>query len=179
MKIAIDLDDVTIDFITDLLLFYNKRSGKSIKKDDVKTYNFWDVWGGTREEAVEIVNDFHDSDHFYKLEPMSKAVESIKKLAKDNEIYFITARPIHFKEKTEKWLQQHLSEININLIFTGKFHDPEKSKSKAEICKELGIKLILEDSSSTTKECLDSGIDVILFTQPWNANYEDIDNCTN
>ena len=173
MKIAIDLDDVTIDFVNDLLSFYNQKSGKSIRKEDVKTYNFWDVWGGTREEAVEIVNDFHDSDHFHKLKPVSEAIESIRELSKEHEIFFITARPIHQKEKTEKWIKKHLSETSINLIFTGKFHNPEKSKSKAEVCKELEIKLILEDSWNNAKECLDLGIKVILFTQPWNLSFND------
>ena len=43
-----------------------------------------------------------------------------------------------------------------------------QASTKAEICSELGIKVILEDSGETAIECAQKNISVILFDKPWN-----------
>lgn len=64
MKIAIDLDEVIADFIDALLNFYHGKTGKLHRKEEFKEYKFWPVWGITREEAVKIVDEFHESHKF-------------------------------------------------------------------------------------------------------------------
>ena len=68
---------------------------------------------------------------------------------------------------TLSWMNKHFQSSGLNIIHTGKFQD-EMAKSKYDICKELGISLILEDNKKTSLECATNGMDVILFDQPWN-----------
>lgn len=65
MLIRIDLDDVLADFINSLIRFHNQTYGTDLTKDQFHSYNFWEVWGGNREEAIQKVYKFHTT-HFYQ-----------------------------------------------------------------------------------------------------------------
>ena len=80
MKIGIDLDEVTAEFLVALSKFYHAKSGKLFKKEDFFSYNFWEIWEGTREEAIRITDEFHNSDYFNKILPVEKAIDSINSL---------------------------------------------------------------------------------------------------
>ncbi|MCH7568532.1 MAG: hypothetical protein IIA87_03850 [Nanoarchaeota archaeon] len=171
MKIGIDLDEVTADLMSQLLKFYYKKTGRLIKKENFNSYNWWDVWGGTREEAIKIYYQFYDSEEFDNIKPIEKAIESINYLGDKNELFIITSRPFAHKEKTEKWIEKYLSESSIKIIYSNDFYG-KKGNSKAAICKRLGIKLIIEDLGKYALECAQSDIKAILFDRPWNKEYE-------
>ncbi|MBS3091558.1 hypothetical protein J4217_03875 [Candidatus Pacearchaeota archaeon] len=59
MKIALDLDEVIADFMTALLIFYHKKTGKLYKKEDFPEWKWWPLLGETREEAIKNVDEFH------------------------------------------------------------------------------------------------------------------------
>ncbi len=106
--------------------------------------------------------------------PVEDSVDTLKNILKDHEIIIITSRPISWKEKTEKWIGKHLSKINAKGIYSGDFHS--QGKTKAEICEELKIVLMIEDNKNYALECAKRGIQVILFDKPWNVgiNHENI-----
>jgi len=171
MKIGLDMDEVIVEFVEHMLKFYHLKTGKKIEKNKVTSYDFWEVWGGTREETLKLIDEFHDSDYFDKIHPVENAVESINRLIDKNEIYVITSRPGHFKEKTEEWFKKNFKDGRFKVLFSNDFHKG-KGKTKAEICKELGIKLMIEDSLKMSLDCANSGIKVILFDKPWNQGIE-------
>ncbi len=41
-------------------------------------------------------------------------------------------------------------------------------KKKAEVCKELGIDIMIDDSINVCKKCSDNNIECILFETPYN-----------
>ena len=171
MKIGIDLDEVIADFMDALLIFYHKKKQKLHNKNEFKEYKFWPVWGITREEAIKLVDEFHETNKLDDVKPAELAVQEINSLLKNgDELYVITARPIRFKQKVEDWIKYHLKTEKIEVIHAGDFHKDQAS-TKAEICKELGIKIILEDLGETAVQCAESGIKVILFDKPWNKNF--------
>jgi uncharacterized HAD superfamily protein len=85
---------------------------------------------------------------------------------KSHEIIVITSRPARFKSKTELWIKHHLG-IHLEVVHSGDFHNDGRA-TKAQICKELKIPILLEDAPETAIECANSGINVVLFDQPWN-----------
>jgi uncharacterized HAD superfamily protein len=170
MRIGIDLDEVTVGFMKHLLKFYHKKTGKLFKEKDFISYDLWETLGGTREEAIDLVEEFHNSEDFENIEPIENSFESIRKLVECNEIFIITARPSNWKEKTERWARKHLAEINPRIIYSGDFY--EQGKTKAEICEELGINLMIEDNKSYALACAEKGIKVLLFDKPWNQMFE-------
>ena len=106
MRIGIDIDEVTADLIGKFLEYYNQKYGRDIYRENVENYNLWEnqIFDNlnSKEEAISVVNDFHDSDFFDEMELIEGAKESIKKLNENNEIFFITARIEKFKEKTKR-----------------------------------------------------------------------------
>ncbi len=166
MKIGIDLDEVTINFMDSLNKFYHKKTGKLYKKEHYKSYNWWELWGCTREEAIAVEHEFVTSKNYEEMEPIENAIESINKLVDKNELFIITSRPEKNKEKTLKWINKHLNRIKAEIIFSGDFHGG--AKTKVEICKDLQIDIILEDNKDYALACAGAGIKVILFDKPWN-----------
>jgi uncharacterized protein len=169
MRIGIDLDEVTVNFVDHLLEFYHKKTGKIFKKQDFFSFDFWEVLGGTREDMVDLIEEFHSSEDFEYIKPIENSPESIRKLVKNNEIFIITARPLSWKEKTEKWTKEYLSEINPIVIHSGEIY--EDGKTKAEICEEMGIEILIEDNKKYALGCAERGIKVVLFDKPWNQDF--------
>jgi 8-oxo-dGTP pyrophosphatase MutT (NUDIX family)/uncharacterized HAD superfamily protein len=169
MKIGLDLDEVTAEFLEHMIRYYNAANGKNLSKEDFHSYNFWEVWGGTREESIEMADKFHNSKGFDKIHPAENAIESIRSIASKNKFMIITSRPKNWKTKTERWVRRHLGDINCKIIYTNDFHKG-KGKTKSEICIEEGIGVMVEDHEKYSVECAEKGIKVILFDKPWNKN---------
>lgn len=53
MNVGVDLDEVLADFLPSLMDYHNENYGTDFKKEDFHSYQFWHVWGGTREEAIQ------------------------------------------------------------------------------------------------------------------------------
>ncbi len=170
MKIGIDIDEIITEYVESIIEFYKNKTGRTLLREDFKTYHFWETWGGTRKEAIQIVEEFFNSELFDSIKPVKDSIQSINNLSKNNELIFITSRPDHWKEKTEDWLKRNL-DSPVKVIFTSDFHTGE-GKKKAEICRELKSGLILEDNEKYAIECANTGIKVILFDKPWNQNSE-------
>ncbi|MCX6741873.1 MAG: hypothetical protein NTX24_01700 [Candidatus Pacearchaeota archaeon] len=126
--------------------------------------------GITKQEAIDIVNEFHEKSTFDDVKPLELALESINNLLeKKHELFVITARPIRLKKKVEDWINHYLKDSSIKIIHSGDFHEGQAA-NKADICLKLGIGLLLEDKRETVIECAEKGIKVILFDNPWNKN---------
>ncbi len=166
MKIGIDLDDVTADFFNPLLEWHNEKYNRSDKREEFKEFAWYPIWQISREEAIKRVDEFHETHKIEEVKPLKGAINSINKLSKDNELFIITGRPIRFKSRAEQWIKYHTKK-EIPIINAGEFHKGQAA-SKAEICKELEISILLEDAPETALDCANQGIKVILFNNSWN-----------
>jgi uncharacterized HAD superfamily protein len=166
MKIGIDFDDVTVDFFNSLLKWHNKKYNRKDKREDFKEFAWWPIWNISREEAVKRVDEFHETHKVQDIQPMKESIPSLNKLSKDNELIVITGRPSRFKSRVQEWLLHHFKK-NLEIIHAGEFHKGQGG-TKAEICKELNIPILLEDAPETALDCANQGIKVILFDKPWN-----------
>jgi len=171
MHIGLDLDEVVAEFFDEVIKFYHKKTGELHKKENMKSYNFWELWDISREEAVNLIEDFHENHNVDTITPVEKAIESVNHLLTKNKITIITARPSKFKHKVESWLNKHFPEANLEVIYASGFHG-NQYKTKPQICKDINVDLIIEDSLQTAKECATKGIKVILFDKPWNQSQE-------
>lgn len=168
MKIGVDFDDVVTEFTDSLMEFYHKKYGKKVKRGEIKEWDWGLYWGISRELATKKVDEFHETHSVENVRPLEGAIISLKKLIKCNEVIIITGRPIRFKLKVETWLQHHIKG-KLTIIHAGEWHK-HQAASKADICKELGIPVILEDAPNTALDCAKEGIKVLLFDKPWNKN---------
>jgi uncharacterized HAD superfamily protein len=170
-KIAIDVDDVLADFHTTLLNWHNETYGTFLKTEDVKSYFFNQIWGGTIEEAIKKVNDFHNSVYSKKIPPIIYSVSSIDILSKENELFVVTSRPSFLEKETEVWLDKFFQNKFSRIFHSSNHYSKAENsgKSKLEICRELNAYALIDDSLDYIKQCTSTNIKGILFGDyPWN-----------
>lgn len=172
-KIGIDLDDTLTDSLTKLIAYYNATFGTHLKPEDFTTLKFHKVWGGTGEEAVKIVNAFQHSHYFLEISPVLDSVESTRVLSKESELFVITARHEERKEETERWLDKFFRGIFSGVYYSANHYTRAESLGgkKADLCRDLGISVLIDDSIDYVMQTISAGIDAILFGDyGWNRD---------
>jgi uncharacterized HAD superfamily protein len=174
MRVAIDLDDVLIEFAAGFIDFHNSVFGTSFQFDEFHSFIFWKVWGGTQEDNIKEIYDYYKSDHFKNIKLVSGAFEAIFKLSKDNELFIITSRNEDTEQLTKEQVHSFFPNMFDEIYFTSNYSLSNKSKSKAMVCDELDIDVFIEDSADNANQSVREGRKVFLFNKPWNIN-TDID----
>lgn len=117
-SIAIDMDGVIADIEPHLIEWYKKETGVALNQDMIK--------GLGEEEAFsdkEALHKILNTESFFRTAPvMDGAIETVKSLMKEYEIFIVSAAmefPLSLFEK-RAWLQEHFPFINWkNIIFCG------------------------------------------------------------
>jgi len=170
MLIGIDIDDVLLHFTPALIEYHNHTYKTSLTYDQFKSPNFWEVWGGTKEESRKKVDDFFKTTYFRKMQPIVGAKEALFELRKKHNLVNITARPNYLETETREAINKYFPD-SIQKIYLRDYYDFRKY-SKRDICDSIGVDLMIEDSPYYALECLSPNRDVILFNRPWNIEVD-------
>ena len=153
MKIAIDIDD-TLFQTHNLFLRFCKENGYNLEKQDNK-FKDYKVFMKTWYEFVK-------SNEHLKIPPIEDSIKIVKQLAKDNELYIITARDNSIRKETlellDKYYDLNIFKKIINLNYTD-----EKIDQKFEVCKLYDIKIIIDDNLQTIIDCANNNIKSLLM----------------
>lgn len=166
MIIAIDLDDTLADSLTSFIEFHNENYKTLIKFNDFTAYTLNEIIGLPREEEMKRLEAFDNSKYYDKIKPIKGAVEAISELSKKHKIIIITSRPEKFERKTRNWVEKNFHGIKEIFFIRKVYH--ETARNKAEICKEIGAKLLIDDNLDNVLDCEKAGIQAILIDYPWN-----------
>jgi len=166
MKIAIDLDDVLALSLIDFIDFYNEKFEKKITLEDFTGFSLNESIGMPIEKERKLLEEYDASHHYDKIKPMEGAKEAIKELSENHELVIVTSRPQKREEQTRKWLENYIEGIK-EVFFIRQEYGGE-SKTKGEVCKEIGAELLIEDNLDYAESCVDEGIRVLLFDYPYN-----------
>jgi len=170
--IWVDLDEVLAEFIDYTLDYYNYTiKWKIIKKEYIRDYYLYNMseFNLNLEEAINLFRKSMDFDKDkFKVKPVVWAYEKLKKYK--NMWYsfkIITARDWDlFWEYTYKWIEKYYSSIFDDIVFANYFS--KKEKSKADICKEHGVYVMIEDNIDYALELVQNNIKTFLIEKPWN-----------
>jgi uncharacterized HAD superfamily protein len=173
MKIAIDIDDVLAEFQISFLNHLNEASGHSLTTDDIVSYHYTDFLDITWDEVKAHIFDFYETEEFHNLDPVKHSKESISELSRDNFLYIITSRPKSIQKTTEDWLDMHYGDSFTEIILTDRVNGSKVKKP--DICEDLGISMIVEDSPEEVDEFVNKGVKVHLLDKPWNRSVHDQD----
>jgi uncharacterized HAD superfamily protein len=170
MRIGIDFDETLVDSMKAIIKLHNEQYGTHYKKDDVTEYHVENIWGGTKEEWTAKLDDFLSAKNTAHFDPIPGAIPAIDALkSAGHELYIITARGDSDVEATELWLTKHFPSTFEGVHYGHvRSDDPAKRRKKADMCKELGIELMIDDHISVAKNCSEEGIRVLLLDEPWN-----------
>ena len=171
MKIGIDIDEVMVQTIVGLLEYIKNKRNADFSFEEVTDYHLWNTKiHETKEESVYEFEEYMKSSLFENPLFVDGAKEAVIKLNEKYRIYFITARPLIFQNKTIDFFERHFPNNNFEFIFSGGVHE---GKSKGEICKELGIDIMIEDNHAYLLGCVEKGVKGFLLEKPWNKEREE------
>lgn len=171
MKIGIDIDEVIADFMKHFLEYSNSKNNTSFRLSDIKSYHLWETEiHDSKEESVKEVLEFQNSGEFEGVSLIEGVKDVLEKISKTHEIYFITSRPEDIKDKTENFLRKNFPKNKFKVIYSGEIYG---GKSKAEICNDFEIPIMIEDNAFYALDCANNGIKVFLLDKPWNKIYEE------
>lgn len=165
--VAIDVDEVSLDFMNPLLEYHNDKYGTSLKREDFKSFNLWETWGGTRQEAVKKVYDFFNSPYSENIKPIKGSQESINILSKNKDLVIATSRPGYLHSRTIGMLSKYYSGMFKDFYFTYQF-DRNNGNRKKNICLEKNVDFIIDDVIDNVLACSSVVKKAFLFDSPWN-----------
>jgi len=174
MKIGIDIDDVVFEFTKTFLNFYFKKYGKLVKFEDVKTYYLEEILDLPLGNVIELIKDMVSSGIAEEMPICDYAKESILNLADEHDIIFLTSRTV--RNGTLESLNKLFPNIKFRLIYSSNFYAKTSGKTKADICCEEGIDIMIEDSEEYANEIAIQGTKVFLLDKPWNQDYKEHEN---
>ena len=170
MKIALDLDEIIFPFVENLIIYHNKNYCTNFKFEDIKHYELWKVWGGTREQAIKKVAEFQHTPEFDLIPPIPESALAIEELRKHNELIIVTSRREDMKDKTLAWIDKYFPKKFSGLYLTNAYALDGPTLNKADMCLENGSKLLVDDCLEFAKECSEKGIETWLWYKPWNQS---------
>jgi len=168
--IWVDCDEVLSETVDELLKreFFKK---KNIIKEDITSYNFWEVekiWI-TQEEWVNLFFSFFATDDMLKIKPVKWAKEKLAELKNAwHKLVVVTARAEQFKERTIKRININYPWLFSDYLFMNQFKENEVPKSK--LCKDFWIELLIDDSINNINDINKAWIPWILLDKPWNRS---------
>lgn len=171
MKIGVDLDEVLAQFLPALIKYHNEKYKTEFTLGQFRSYLYHETWGGTLEEAIKKVGDFHESDYVSKIKPVSGSQDAIRNLSNKHDLYVITSRHIKHKEETLLWLKEHFPKSFKGVHFSSHLSKNYDDKQKSHICDELEIDIMIEDGLGFATECHHPDRHVFLLDYPWNQHH--------
>ena len=170
MKIGVDLDGVLGQTIPAVIEYHNTIHGTNLTLEQFHSNNYWEVWGGTREEAIQEVHNFYETPYFKNIKPVIGARESLKTLKKNNELFIVTSRQNKIIPETKEWVEKYFPNIFSEMYFTNHFTQNGDTKTKKEVCDSLNVDVLIEDVVEYAVECVTAKRKIFLLDYPWNRD---------
>ena len=167
--IGIDLDDTLLDFNNSLHAYHNKKYGTNITRENITSYELDKVWGYSPEEVDKKLFEFYFTKEHEETAPIFGSLDAVNKLKNRHDLHLITVRGDQIAEPTMLWIQTHFPSHFTSINLTNKiFGIPGKTYSKVDVCRRLGVDLMIEDSLSQAIEISKVVEKVYLLDCPWN-----------
>jgi len=152
--------------------------GAVLVNQRIQDYYYWKnpLWGTPLETFLK-VEKFYETPLIFNTKPVPGAYEGVQALQDMGyRLIIVTARTQDNADESWVWVNQHFPGLFDSVICTGQFKDASKTGhevatklSKAQVCADLGAKLLIDDSSENAIQCATAKpeIPALLF-----GNYE-------
>ncbi|HWT40467.1 MAG TPA: hypothetical protein VN081_04360 [Dongiaceae bacterium] len=173
--IAIDIDDVVADTMSAVQRWANTTTGAQLEGHHYRTSDpYWDYYNSIwRRHGIadklnfeEFLNQMAtDQSHIAVQDGAREVIEVLKQ---QYDVIFLTSRPPAQKEATRRWLDERI-DATISLYIASNPFTNAGAQSKGEICAELGVNLLIDDSVDNCTNAADYGVTPVLFgNYGWN-----------
>lgn len=166
--IAVDIDEVLAHHNVELVKYHNEAYGSNHTIEQYISDHWSEIWGVEKDEASRRAVAFHETGVHSRLAPINEAQDCLTQLAEHFDLHIVTARRRLIVDSTHEWVEKHYPGIFKGIRFVHVWEDLDPP-SKAEVCKEIGAVLLIDDSVSHCSIAAKSGIDALLFGDyAWN-----------
>ncbi len=157
MNIGIDIDGtLTVpDFWIETM---NKYFNKDIKYNEVKAYDWLDIYDINFEEFDKFYKAYGPKMHF-EAKLREGVNEVISNWSNHYSLNYITARQKWLEDTTKKWLDKHNLPGSIFVL---------GSHNKLPVAKDLNCQIFIEDNLKVATSLASEGINVFLIDCPYN-----------
>lgn len=172
--LAVDVDDTIAHLMVAVCQFYKDTYPvPHFEIHDYHTLEFHVVWGGTRDEADQKVEEFYKSEHMKSgIKPIAGALEELRRLKEHFDLHIVTARPHYIRQQTIDWITEHFgSDLFTDYHFGNLYGLSGVRKRKSQMCHEIGAVCLVDDSANYALDCAGHKLPVLLFgNYAWNTN---------
>ena len=174
MNIGIDFDDVLIRTNEHLAIWHNEHYGPEYAVKDIDTYDLFKIWQCSEVEMFRRFFEFCEGKEHRRTRTVQGAKAVLAKLRRrGDEMCIITSRPDRVRVQTEYLVHKHFPSLADRLVFTAVAVDGLLvKKPKAEVCRERGVEIMIEDNLDYACNVAGAGIRVLLLNRPWNQSEE-------
>lgn len=173
--VALDIDDVAVKHVEGFIEWSNKTWGTNLTTEEYSEawHELWDIEPDKVEERKKI---FFTNEIVGEFEVIEGASEGIATLSGIRKVVGVTSRRESLRAITEKALEIIAPGAVDEVIFATYFQNGQKfTRSKAEICTEIGATHLIDDQ---LKHCLavgEVGVKSVLFGDyPWNRTSNEL-----
>jgi uncharacterized HAD superfamily protein len=166
--LAVDIDEVLCPFADRLFAAYNQSRGTSLSSQDMRRYHYNDAMMIEYVEAQRFVDAFHTQPERHGA-PIPGAVQALEQLSQEYDIVIVTSRPPRHVEYTSAWLRRYFGGLITAVYFANYWQEDLPKSSKADLCRRLGVDVLVDDHLDYVSECAGVGIRCLLFGDySWN-----------
>lgn len=144
MNIFIDFDDTITMSVENVVRIVNKRFGKNVKAEDIKEWDFSDVYPDI--PLKDIVDIFGEDEFFQTLRLKNDVLPTLRRYGQYNTITIVSKVDMVAMKRKNDWIKEHLIDIGININFRG----IPLGKSKGIVDMSGGI--MIDDNAEFLKE---------------------------
>jgi len=166
--IAVDIDEVLFPMVNDLIKYVDREHKVKLTPEDFKTYHLEDIWPAGSAEGT-IVFESYKKQVTPEIAPVEGAAEALKALSRNYDVIVMTARDVSVKPITMSWINNYFPGLFKGVHFVGNRIDSVTWRTKAEVCEELGVSYLIDDSLKHLTLVSRAGIKGLLFGDfSWN-----------
>ncbi len=168
--IAVDADEVLAEFMEHFLMFHNLRYETQFTKSEITSFRFEEVFKIEERDVLSRIGEFYEDKVIHEIKPVKGALAGINELLdRGYNLEIITARPPYYKKITIDWVEKHFPKKFKQIHFAfNPFNKNSERLTKAQICKQIGAKVLIDDNLVNALDCAENGITVYLMDAPWN-----------
>lgn len=121
------------------------------------------------EDNHRLVPELLASERLLEIPPLPGAVEALAALAARHELFVVSSRDDRLREWTIRYLERHVPVAFSDVFCLSYYSGLAAKRAKHELCRELGIRTIVDDSLQNATGYIDAGMRVVLFGEySWN-----------
>jgi 5'(3')-deoxyribonucleotidase len=164
LHIALDLDDVVLDFVAGILDTVNRDFGSNVQPEDVKSWDFGQYIDGVIGRPWFQWLEDHSWLWAQKFKPVPGAIGGIEKLRRAGHyLEIVTAKPAWAEDATWEWLARYKPRVHRLTIVPVEHIGNKHEVTEADV--------LVDDKWENCEAWANDGRQAVLYNRPHNAHY--------